>query len=64
LSIGTFYGNLVYFIAIWYIFSLFGILYQEKFGNPGWNLCISKNINLGMYVLEGLGKENVGRMAI
>jgi hypothetical protein len=28
------YGHLVYFVVIWYIFSRFGILYQEKSGNP------------------------------
>jgi hypothetical protein len=27
-------GNLVLFVVIWYIFSRFGILYQEKSGNP------------------------------
>jgi hypothetical protein len=44
---GIFYGRLVYFIAIWYIlwqfdifvchlviFPSFGMLYQEKSGNP------------------------------
>jgi hypothetical protein len=25
---------LVYFIVIWYIFSRFGMMYQEKSGNP------------------------------
>jgi hypothetical protein len=43
-----FYGHLVYFMAIWYIlwpfgisygyfklFPLFGMLYQDKSGNPG-----------------------------
>jgi hypothetical protein len=30
-----FYGHLVYFVVIWYIFPRFGILYQEKSGNPG-----------------------------
>jgi hypothetical protein len=29
-----FYGHLVYFVAIWYIFPRFGILDQEKTGNP------------------------------
>jgi hypothetical protein len=29
----TFYGHLVYFVVIWYIFPRFGILYQEKSGN-------------------------------
>jgi hypothetical protein len=30
-----FYGHLVYFVVIWYIFPRFGILEQEKSGNPG-----------------------------
>jgi hypothetical protein len=30
-----FFGHLVYFVVIWYIFPHFGILYQEKSGNPG-----------------------------
>jgi hypothetical protein len=29
-----FYGHLVNFVVIWYIFPHFGILYQEKSGNP------------------------------
>jgi hypothetical protein len=39
--IGDIYGHLGYFMTIWYIlcsfgtlFSGFGIMYQEKFGNP------------------------------
>jgi hypothetical protein len=28
------HGHLVYFVVIWYIFNRFGILYQEKSGNP------------------------------
>jgi hypothetical protein len=31
---GVFYGNLVYFVVIWYIFLRFGVLYREKSGNP------------------------------
>jgi hypothetical protein len=30
-----FYDHLVHFVFIWYIFSGFGIMYQEKYGNPG-----------------------------
>jgi hypothetical protein len=30
-----FSGHLIYFVAIWYIFPRFGILDQEKSGNPG-----------------------------
>jgi hypothetical protein len=40
-DVGTFYGHFVYFTAIWYmlwsvwyIFPLFGMLYQEKSGKP------------------------------
>jgi hypothetical protein len=29
-----FYGHLVYFVVIWYIFPRFGILDEEKSGNP------------------------------
>jgi hypothetical protein len=33
---GIFYGRLVYSVVIWYVHdSCFGILYQEKSGNPG-----------------------------
>jgi hypothetical protein len=32
--IGQFYGNLVYFVINWYIFTSFGMLYKEKSGNP------------------------------
>jgi hypothetical protein len=35
---GTFYGHLVYFVALWYIFPRVGKLYQEKSGSPGWKL--------------------------
>jgi hypothetical protein len=28
------YGHSVYFVDIWFIFPRFGILYQEKSGNP------------------------------
>jgi hypothetical protein len=36
------YGNLVYFMEIWYNLPHFGILYQVKYVNPGWvlrNVC-------------------------
>jgi hypothetical protein len=32
-----FYGHLVYFVDIWYIFPRFGILYQEESGNTAHN---------------------------
>jgi hypothetical protein len=34
-TIGKFYSHLVNFVAIWYIVSRFGMLHQEKSGNPG-----------------------------
>jgi hypothetical protein len=34
-TLGTYiYRHLVYFVAIWYFFSRFGMLLQEKSGNP------------------------------
>jgi hypothetical protein len=33
-TFGIFHGNLVHFVFIWYILSGFGIMYQEKSGNP------------------------------
>jgi hypothetical protein len=38
-----FYDNLVYFVVIWYIFPRFGILDQEKSGNPGKKSYLLKN---------------------
>jgi hypothetical protein len=32
---GKFYDHLVHFAFIWYIYSGFGIMHQEKSGNPG-----------------------------
>jgi hypothetical protein len=32
-----FFGHLVYIVVIWYIFPRFGILDQEKSGNPAWH---------------------------
>jgi hypothetical protein len=34
LAFGIFYGTLVYFEVNWLIFPFFGLLYQEKSGNP------------------------------
>jgi hypothetical protein len=35
LTFGIFYGHFADLAVIWYIFPHFGILYQEKSGNPG-----------------------------
>jgi hypothetical protein len=32
---GIFYDHLAQFVFIWYIFFAFGIMHQEKSGNPG-----------------------------
>jgi hypothetical protein len=32
---GVFYGHLVYYVLVWYIFSKFGMFYEEKSGSPG-----------------------------
>jgi hypothetical protein len=43
-----FYGHFVYFMVIWYIFPRFGILDQEKYGNPGLDvLCGGLLLNVG-----------------
>jgi hypothetical protein len=36
---GIFCGHCVYFMVIWNNFPRFGMLYQEKSGNPGFKLC-------------------------
>jgi hypothetical protein len=36
-TFGKFYDHLVHFVLIWYIFSCFGITYQEKSGNPAFD---------------------------
>jgi hypothetical protein len=37
LRFGKFYGRLVHFVSIWEHFPVFGIMWQEKSGNPGFN---------------------------
>jgi hypothetical protein len=32
--VGIFYGNLVLYVVIWFIFPRFGMLYKEKSGIP------------------------------
>jgi hypothetical protein len=43
-----FYSHLVYFVVIWYISPRFGILYQEKSGNPAQK--VQKSTTLVCYV--------------
>jgi hypothetical protein len=37
LTNGIFYGHLIHFVAIWYSIPRFGMLYQEKSGNPAFS---------------------------
>jgi hypothetical protein len=56
-DVGIFDGHLVYFTAIWYIlwplgifnnhFLHFGMLYQEKSGNPDWKKCLEEESDPG-----------------
>jgi hypothetical protein len=34
-NVEIFYDHLVHFVLIWFIFSGFGIMHQNKSGNPG-----------------------------
>jgi hypothetical protein len=39
---GMFYDNLVHFAFFWYILSGVGIVYQEKSGNPVFNMVVNE----------------------
>jgi hypothetical protein len=39
-----YYCHLVYFVVVWYIFPRFGILYEEKSGNPGQVCVLASNL--------------------
>jgi hypothetical protein len=43
-------------VVIWYIFSLFGILQQEKSGNPGF---VYKLANHSLHFEEGFYAKNM-----
>jgi hypothetical protein len=43
---GIFYEDLVHFVFTWYIFSGFGITFQEKSGNPGSGLYERRSIKM------------------
>jgi hypothetical protein len=40
---GIFYSHLIYFIAVWYIFTRLDMLYHEKSGNPDSNDFLTYN---------------------
>jgi hypothetical protein len=46
-TFGTFYGHLVYVLVIWNICYNFGMLYQEKSGNPA--LDVDRNLRFHSY---------------
>jgi hypothetical protein len=48
--LGIFHDHLVQFELIWYIFSSFGIMYQEKSDDPGLYALIQSANTLHMYV--------------
>jgi hypothetical protein len=52
-TLGILYGDSVHVVFIWYIFSGFGIMYQEKSGNPGDRL--EKRIQMRREVWHGAG---------
>jgi hypothetical protein len=51
---GIFWGHLVYFMDIWYIFPDFGMLYQEKSGSPG---CMVVRAELANAILEVMHRK-------
>jgi hypothetical protein len=52
------YGHLVHFVYIWYIFSSFGIMYQEKSGNPGRPICSAEQTPLTHIETIRISKES------
>jgi hypothetical protein len=58
LHYGHFYGYLVYFVAIWYIFPRFGVLYQEKSGNP--DLQLFQSVVLSCFENKYIWNEWIG----
>jgi hypothetical protein len=62
IPVDVFYGNLVNFVAIWYIFFYFGILYREKSGNPATKLSCERQIERKNCFFRGLKKFHFARM--
>jgi hypothetical protein len=55
-----FNSHLLYIVVIWHIFSIFGILYQETSGNPGYD----RSQTRGPFIMLSLEIENVWLMNI
>jgi hypothetical protein len=66
--LGIFYDYLAHFVFIWYIFSGFGIMYQEKSGNPAlaaWSDGIVSSSGVMSREIEsrqGVGLKNLDRL--
>jgi hypothetical protein len=52
LPLENFYGHLVYFVVVWYIFPRFGILYQEKSGNPDFRASVFHGENYSLILTK------------
>jgi hypothetical protein len=82
-DVGLFYGQLVHFTVFWYIlwtfgivrgnlvyFSRFGILYQEKFGNPGFKSFLERanlepeSIDIHLKLCETLSEDFVVKIFV
>jgi hypothetical protein len=59
---GIFYGRLVLFVVIWYIFLVLVCLDQEKSCNPGMDLFVAGDHTTGVWV-GGSDNGHIGRWA-
>jgi hypothetical protein len=68
-TFGIFYDHLVHFEFVWYIFSGFGIVYQEKSGNPV-NSRYLRTINISniccriLFTVERVPAESLGDLLV
>jgi hypothetical protein len=53
-TFGIFFNHLVHFVFVWYVFSGFGMMYQEKSGNSGANASSSYYVSTGLAVVKQL----------
>jgi hypothetical protein len=50
-AVAIFYDQLVRFALSWYIFSCFGIMYQEKSGNPAFCYSVYKLVKKATHLV-------------
>jgi hypothetical protein len=50
-TFGIFYDHLVHIVLIWYISSVFGIMHQEKSGNPDRKQTVSMRVNQRSFII-------------